>query len=70
MIEVIKNDSYTKCELCGNDEDIKAINFDGKIKPLVLCEKCREKTMLALEDEQIEKYQNSDLAYELELMGE
>jgi hypothetical protein len=70
MIEVIKNDSYTKCELCDSDKDVKVINFGGKIKPVALCQKCREKTMLALEDEQIKEFQNSDLAYELELMGE
>jgi DNA-directed RNA polymerase subunit RPC12/RpoP len=70
MIEIIKNDSYTKCELCGSDKGVKAINFGGKIKPIALCNKCREKVMLVLSDEQNEEFQNSDLAYELELMGE
>ena len=69
-IEVIKNNSYTKCESCGSNENVKAINFGGKIKPVALCQKCREKTMLVLSDEQHEEFQNSDLAYELELMGE
>lgn len=70
MIEVIKNDSYSKCELCDSDKDAKVLNFGGKIKPIALCNKCREKVMLVLSDEQNEEFQNSDLAYELELMGE
>lgn len=69
MIEIIKSNSYIKCESCDSNKDVKVINFDERTKPVVLCQKCREKVMLALEDEQIKEFQNSDLAYELELMG-
>ena len=71
IAEIKKSKECSECSICGSTKNVKIISIKAKKMDisLNLCEKCREKICLTLEDEAIKEYEGSELAKEFDLLG-
>ncbi|OAA93033.1 hypothetical protein [Clostridium coskatii] len=72
IAEIKKSKECSECWICGSTKNVKILSIKAKKRTnisLSLCEKCREKICLTLEDEAIKEYEESELAKEFDLLG-
>lgn len=71
IAEIKKSKEFSECSVCGANKNVKTLSIKtiaANLK-LNLCEDCREKICLTLEDEAIKEYEGSELAREFDLLG-